>query len=104
MRKRNCNIHFRLSEQELCDLRSAAKKRGVNAQTFLIAAIYDRPIKDPPSEEYLQCCKSLREISESMTRIAAAAEEKQIPDSQKYWESVREIQSIAGKLIKEEQG
>ena len=104
MRAREKSLHLRLSAQELSDLRSAAAKAGVNVQTFLVASIYGRTLKELPTEEYLECCKALREISESMVKITTIAEKKEFIDIPKYWQSVREVQRLAGKLVREEQG
>ena len=73
MRKRNCSLHLRLTEKELTDLKKTADRAGVNIQTYVLALICGKPLKEKPPIEYQAVMKSLGEANRKLDRIVKHA-------------------------------
>ena len=99
MRTRNCSLHLRLTKKEIEDLRKKAERAGVSIQTYFIWMLYNHPIKEAPPIEYQEVLRDLRQIGNNLNQIAASVQATGSVESEKYWETVSELQKTIGKLM-----
>ncbi len=95
MRVRNQNLHIRLTDQEMHDLREKAEKTGVNVQTFVIASIYGLPLCEKPTEEYLKVTKAIRDSCTKLIRIAFIGKNGGTIDHNDLWNIIFKLQDAA---------
>lgn len=99
MRKRNKNLHIRLTEQEMKDLRKKVERAGVNVQTFMIAAVYGTVLQEQPNEAIMGTVRTIRQASECIAEIAVSENEKGDSNSEKLWKVVHDLQEVTGELV-----
>lgn len=99
MRKRTKNIHIRLDEEEYEYLMTMVKKSGLSIQSYIMALIYDKPIRERPPMDFLQTLKPMQYISNNMNQIAMKANALGFVDTVAYWQNVDMLQSTIGKMI-----
>ncbi len=103
-RLRKCSLHLRLTEREKAYLVSQADRAKVSLQTYFLWLLYNRPIREAPPIEYQEVLENLREINNSLSRIAAKASEMNFIDTAKYWATVSELQKVVGELMEDTYG
>lgn len=73
MRKRNCRVSIRLTEQELSHLKNQAKLAGMRIDPFLRALVMDTKLREHPPEQWVELVRQLSGIGTNINQIAHAA-------------------------------
>ena len=73
MRRRNKQIHFYLTEEELNELDNKVKKTSLTREAYIRAILRDTvPVETPPVD-YIQMIHQLNRVGNNLNQIAAKA-------------------------------
>lgn len=99
MIRRQNKIDLRLDDQELNLLNRNTAKAGVSREAYLRMLIRNVQPKELPPVEYAEVLRNLRQINHNMNQIAVQANSIGFVDTAKYWENVRWLQQVIGKMM-----
>ena len=99
MRKRNCAVLLRLSDDELDKLDRKVARTGMSREGYLRALIYGIVPKERPSADMFDVLKELRQINNNMNQVAAKANSTGNIDSSQYRENADALQDAINKIM-----
>jgi len=100
VRKRNYEIHLRLSDKEYEHLRIQARKCGITRQAYLLSLLKNTQIKEQPSADFLAILKALEKIGDNINQIAAKANTLGYVDKVQYRKDSEKLEKIIAELMR----
>ncbi|MGI6579109.1 MAG: plasmid mobilization protein [Saccharofermentanales bacterium] len=100
MRKRNIDIKFRLTEQELEELDNKVALSGLNREAYIRKVLAGAELKEVPSLEYHQFKRELSRIGNNLNQIARIANISQRINKEAYFENAEKLRDFYEWLIK----
>lgn len=81
MRKRNCRIEVRFSENELSDLKKKTQKAGLSVGAFVRRAVRDLEVKEAPSADIPILIRDIRRASHNVNQLLKIANATHLLDA-----------------------
>ena len=99
MRKRNCAVLLRLSDDELEKLDRRVARTGMSREGYIRFLINGIVPKERPSAEMFDVLKELRQINNNMNQIAAKANSTGMVEGKAYSENADALQDAINKIM-----
>lgn len=100
MLKRNNQIIFRLSNDELKKFDAMLKRSGVSRQSYLLHFIKGYTLPDAPPPDYYSMMRELYHIGNNLNQIAYIANATGLIDEEKYRENVQLLKDTIENITK----
>ena len=98
-RTRNCRFLVSLTEKEMNRLTKQVKRTGLSRNAYIRHLLSGTQPKELPPVEYHEVLKNLRQINNNMNQIAVKANSSGIIDVKEYWDNVRWLQEVIGRMM-----
>ena len=100
MRKRNNEIHLRMTDEEAALLNSRAVRCGLTRQAYLLALLKNKEVKELPPHDFIAVLDSLERIGTNINQVAAKANTLGFIDKPMYEEQYEKLQKVIAELMR----